>query len=217
QLDKHAAPYFYQHYFSNHFIWDHDFNRIKTNRVSGYITQRNLKLGADLTDVKDYVFIGADTLPAQYGENIRVLKAYLDQLFHFGKFDVNARLLYQKSSAEDVIRVPEFAGYFTITFNLKLFKGALNTRSGFDVYYFTKYYAHKYMPAIRSFYIQNEKEIGGFVHADFFLNFSVKRTRFFMKIQNFGSAIGENYYYQVPHYPLQDMAFKFGLSWRFHD
>lgn len=217
QLDKHAAPYFYQHYFSNHFIWDNDFSRVKTNRISGYIKQRNLKIGADLIDMKDYIYIGTDTLPAQYGSNIRVFKAYFDQLFRFGKFDVNTRILYQKSSAEDVLRVPELAGYFTITFNLELFKGALDTRSGFDLFYFTEYYADKYMPAIRSFYLQNEKKIGGFLHADFFIDFTVKRTRFFMKLQNFLSAVGENYYYQVPHYPMQDMAFKFGLSWRFHD
>lgn len=73
------------------------------------------------------------------------------------------------------------------------------------------------MPALRSFYLQDEKEVGGYVHADFFIDFQVKRTRFFVKFQNLLSVAGENFYYQIPHYPLQDLSFKFGLSWRFHD
>lgn len=217
QLDNHEAPYFYQHYFSNHFQWNNSFSKVSTNKVSAFITQKTLRLGADFIRMSDYVYIGEDTLPAQHNPGISLFKAYFDYLFRFGKFDLNTRVLYQKASEEDIIRVPELMTYFTLTFNLNLFKGALRTRSGFDMYYTTKYYADSYMPAIRSFYLQNEKEVGGFIHANFFIDFNVERTRFFMKMQNILSAFGENNYYQVPHYPLQDMAFKFGLSWRFHD
>lgn len=215
-ISNSEAPYFYRHYFSNHFIWDHVFSKVNTNKISAYITQRNTRLGFDLTNINDYLYIGTDTLPAQYNQSIQVLKAYLYQRFVLGKFDIDSRFIYQKAS-EDVVRLPEFMAYFTVTFNLNLFKGALRTRSGFDIYYFTKYYADAWMPAIRSFYLQNEREIGGYVHADFFLDFNVKRTRFFMKMQNILQPFTENDYFQVPHYPLQDMAFKFGLSWRFHD
>jgi hypothetical protein len=212
-----AAPYFYKHYFSNHFIWDNAFSKVSTNKASAFITQKFTKIGIDLTTMNDYLYIGADTLPAQFSQSVEVFKAYLHQRLILGKFDLDSRFIYQKISEPDIIRLPEFMAYFTLTFNLPLFKGALNTRSGFDVYYFTKYYADAYMPAIRSFYIQNQKEIGGYVHADFFLDFYVARTRFFMKMQNILYPFMESNFYKVPHYPLQDMAFKFGLSWRFHD
>ncbi len=212
-----TAPYFYRHYFSNHFIWDNDFSKTKTNKLSAFIDQKNTRLGFDITTLSNYLYIGSDTLAAQSDKPIEVLKAYLHQKFMLGNFDVDSRFIYQKVSEKDIIRLPELMAYFTVTFNLRMFKGALHTRSGFDIYYFSKYYADGYMPAIRSFYIQNEKEIGGYVHADFFLNFNVARTRFFMKFQNILAPFGENNYYQVPHYPLQDFAFKFGLSWRFHD
>lgn len=114
--------------------------------------------------------------------------------------------------------MPEFLAYLTFTFNMRFMKGALNTRSGFDLWYNSTYYADAYMPALRSFYLQNEKQIGNFVHADFFINFQVKRTRFFLKTQNILSAFARHYnYYTVPHYPLQDLGVKFGLDWRFND
>lgn len=217
ELANSEAPYFYRHYFSNHFIWNNDFSKVNSNTISAFITQRNTRLGVDLININDHLYFGTDTLPAQLDESVEVFKAYLYQKFVLGKFDVDSRFIYQKASNEDVIRLPELMAYFTVTFNLNLFKGALLTRSGFDIYYFTKYYANAWMPATRTFYLQNEKEIGGYIHADFFLDFNVARTRFFMKLQNILQPLGESNYYQVPHYPLQDLAFKFGLSWRFHD
>ena len=217
ELDNHAAPYFYRHYFSNHFMWDNGFNKVKTNKISMFLTQRRMRVGFDLYKIQDYIYIGADTLPKQFGQSVEILKAYLYKQFRLGKFDVDGRLIYQKVSEKGIIRLPELMAYFTFTFNLKMFKGALHSRAGFDVNYFTKYYANAYMPAIRSFYIQDNKEVGGYLHVDFFLDFNVKRTRFFMKFQNLTAAFGESNFYQVPHYPMQDMAFKFGLSWRFHD
>jgi hypothetical protein len=216
-FDNHAASYFYQHYYSNHFRWDNGFNKVKTNGIAAFIAMNRLKAGFDIFKIKDYLYFGADTLPKQYNQSIEVLKIYLNKQFKLGKFDVDGRFIYQKASRQDIIRLPELMAYFTFTFNWKLFNGALHTRTGFDVYYFSKYYADSYMPAIRSFYLQNEREIGDFMHIDAFLNFNVKRTRFFMKFQNVLSGFGQRNFYTVPHYPLQDMAFKFGLSWRFHD
>lgn len=216
-FDNHAAPYFYQYYFSNHFWWDNGFNKVKTRKISVFITQKDLKAGVDLYKIQDYIYIGTDTLPAQFNQSVEIFKAYLHKQFRIGKFDIDGRFIYQHVSEKDIIRLPVFMTYFTATFNLKMFKGALKTRSGFDVYYNTKYFADAYMPAIRSFYLQNNKEIGNFFHVDFFLNFNVKRTRFFLKMQNLLSAFGESDFYAVPHYPLQDLSFKFGLSWRFHD
>jgi hypothetical protein len=217
ELTNSEVPYYFRHYFSNHFQWDNSYGKSSTNKLQAWIVQRNTRLGADVINTNDYVYMAADTLPAQIDGSVEVFKAYLHQQLVLGKFDLGGRVVYQKVSRPEVLRLPELMAALTLTFNLPMFNGALKTRSGFDIYYFTKYYADAWMPALRSFYLQNEKEVGGYVHADFFINFQVGRTRFFMKFQNLLSLAGENFYYQIPHYPLQDLAFKFGLSWRFHD
>jgi len=80
-----AAPFFYRHYFSNHFAWDNGFSKVNTNKISAFIIKKNTKLGVDVTNLNDYLYVGADTLPAQFGQSIEVLKAYLYQRFVFGK------------------------------------------------------------------------------------------------------------------------------------
>ncbi|MGB4123780.1 MAG: putative porin, partial [Bacteroidales bacterium] len=213
-----APPFFYKHFFSNHFKWDNNFSKTFSNQLSAFITQKQIKLGIDFTTLDNYFYIAADTLPAQHKASFQLIKAYLENDFRLGKFDFSGKLFYQKSSNDQVLRVPEFLAYLTFTFNMRFMKGALNTRSGFDLWYNSTYYADAYMPALRSFYLQNEKQIGNFVHADFFINFQVKRTRFFLKTQNILSAFVRHYnYYTVPHYPLQDLGVKFGLDWRFND
>lgn len=218
EIENHTAPFFYRHYFSNHFFWENDFSKTLSNKISAFITQNNLKLGFDIYAINNYIYLDADASPAQYGSSLEVFKAFLEAGGRVGKFDLYGKAFYQKASQEEVLRLPELMAYLTITFNLRLFGGALNTRSGFDFRYNTPYYADAWMPALRSFHLQDEREVGGFIHADFFINFKVKRTRFFLKFQNVLSIIDESYdYFTVPHYPLQDFGFKFGLDWRFHD
>lgn len=216
-ITNHEVPYFYQHYASNHFWWENDFSKTLTSKISAYIAQKGMKVGVDINRIADYVYIGLDTLPTQYDQSIEVVKSYFYKNQRIGKVDFDGRLVYQKTSEEEVLRLPEFMAFFSTAINFKILGGALITRAGADVNYFSSYYANSYMPAIRSFYLQNDKKIGNNFQVNVFVNFNVKRTRFFLKAQNILEAFGQHDFYQVPYYPLQDFAIKFGLSWRFHD
>jgi hypothetical protein len=73
------------------------------------------------------------------------------------------------------------------------------------------------MPASRMFYLQDEKKIGNYVYIDAFINLMVKRFRIYVKYQHLNSLWTQPRYYMVPHYPMQEAAFKFGMSWSFYD
>jgi hypothetical protein len=73
------------------------------------------------------------------------------------------------------------------------------------------------MPATRSFYLQNIRETGNYLYMDVFINLKVQRARFFVMYSHFNASFMGRSYYMVPHYPMPDGAFKFGVSWRFHD
>jgi hypothetical protein len=100
---------------------------------------------------------------------------------------------------------------------IPIFKKAAIIQPGIQLYYNTKYYASAYMPALRSFYDQSQKEIGNFVYADFFFNLRIKRARMFFKYSHFNSHFGTYNYYMVPSYPMMDAGFRFGISWKFFD
>jgi hypothetical protein len=87
---------------------------------------------------------------------------------------------------------------------------------GFTFTWFSSYFADAYMPALRSFYLQNEKEIGNYPFLDVYLALKVKRARIFVKYTNVFGLTQDFNYYTTPHYPMLDPRFYLGVSWRFY-
>ncbi len=146
-----------------------------------------------------------------------VFQAFINKTFHFGSFALNARIIYQKSANKDVINLPEIATSSEVYFTKEVFGGAAIIQPGMSVYYNTAYYADKYMPALRSFYSNNNIQTGNYVIANIFFNVKIKRTRLFVSYQHINAHWTSYNYISIPHYPLHDGAFKFGLNWKFWD
>ncbi|MBN1197835.1 MAG: hypothetical protein JXA23_00690, partial [Bacteroidales bacterium] len=66
-------------------------------------------------------------------------------------------------------------------------------------------------------FLQDKKEIGNYLYMDVFINVKIQRARLFVAYTHFNSSFMGRSYFMVPSYPMQDAAFKFGVSWRFHD
>ena len=104
-----------------------------------------------------------------------------------------------------------------IYFKSSIFKSAATVQTGLQFTYFTAFFANAYMPELRAFYIQNDKKIGNYIYADFYVTLKVKRATLFFKASHLNSYL-ENYsYYNAPHYPSRDARFYFGASWRFYN
>ena len=159
----------------------------------------------------------SQALPHQANEEISLIKAIVYKDFRLGIVGINTKFVYQKASNTDFIAVPDFMGDVAIFVTLPLFKGATTIQPGIEVFYNTSYYADAYMPALRSFYAQGDKEIGNFVYADFFFNFRIKRARMFFKYSHFNALFSPKDYFMVPSYPMMDAGFRFGISWKFFD
>ncbi len=214
---KQQAGYFYNHYSSNNFQWDNDFEKQKLFSWGLKYKFKTLETGVNYYNVNNFVYLDTAALPEQSNKKINVLKAYIYKEFKFKKLDIDSKFIYQHVSGDNVLRLPDIIYDISVYYNLSLFHNALNMQSGFDVFYNSKYYAEAYMPAIKEFYIQNDKKIGNYPYIDFFINLKIKRTRIFLKYQHLNSGIGGYNYYTTPHYPMQDGIFKYGVSWMFHN
>jgi len=209
--------YFYQHYEANNFRWSSNLKKHKFIIAGVEYSYKTLKLGANLYQLKNFVYFDTLAKPNQCEKSFNVISAFIYKDFKIGKFGIDNKFIYQNVSNSNILRLPELTANVTVHFTQSLFKNAATIQPGIEVYYFTDYYANAYMPALRSFYIQNEKKIGNCFYADVFLNFKIKRVLFFVKYQHFNAGFSGYNYYTVPHYPMQDAAFKFGISWRFYD
>ena len=217
KLNKHSPAYFYQHYESNNFMWKNNFDKIKSRVLGAEYQYRRIRLSAYYTSVSNHVYLNDNALPQQSPGVLNVIRAALDYRLRFWKMGVDTRVVYQSVSDKNALRLPPLMVNMSIFLNTRVFKDAATIQPGIDVLYSSKYYAEAYMPALRSFYIQNQKEIGNYYYIDLYLMLRIRRAVIFLKYRHINALFGNYTYYMVPHYPQQDGAFKLGISWKFFD
>ncbi|MFP4525415.1 MAG: putative porin, partial [Bacteroidales bacterium] len=215
--------YYYQHYNSNHFQWDNNFD--KSNSYLFELNYKNLNYNFNVNLhaglLNNFIYFDNNANPAQHREDLNFLKIKIDKTFNIGNFFLDNKFYYQYSSDDEVFSYPEWYVQETLSwrhkFHFNLTDGNLSTQIGVNMYYFPEFYADAYMPALNFFYKQREQKIGGNLILDAFLNLKVKRTSAFLKLSHVNSPLQERNYYSTPDYPMPPMMFKFGVFWSFYD
>jgi len=210
--------YFLEHYQSNHFRWDNDFANIYRTHVGGTfsIPTRKFSLNVSVENITKYIYFNSEVLPDQYSGNIQVVAANLKQDFHFGKFTLENNIVYQLSSQPTVLPLPDFTLYHNLYFD-DLWFHVLGMQLGVNVRYHTSYYAPSYMPATGQFYTQSTTKVGNYFVVNPYLNFHLKRTRFFLEYYHVNQKFMNEAYFSMPNYPINPAVVKMGVSWNFYD
>lgn len=230
------APTFYDNtWHSRHAWWDNDFDQQLHSRLMGVLSfpKFGTQLRVVYDNIKNYIYLahqydlyesGNDYLHRNYQVAMRqhsgaisVLTAQLRQKFQFWNLlHWDSELTYQKSSNEDVLPVPALNVYSNLYLRFKIAR-VLKCDLGADVRYFTKYYAPEYSPYMGQYAVQENSasrvKIGNYPIVNVYANFLLQHTRFFVMLSHVNKSHGD--YFFTPHYPLNDMIFRFGLSWNF--
>ncbi len=208
---------FYDFYKSNHFNWENNFKKQFFLVNSFEYILKNFHAGASIMALGNFIYFDTLALPAQLTATMSVLNISLRKLINIKRWSFDIKGVYQKASNTHALRVPELIGDLSVYYTKDLFKKAAIIQTGVNVLYNTSYYGYAYMPATKSFYIQNKKEVGNYFYTNLFFNLQIKRTRLFLMYHNLGFLLKDFSYYTVPSYPMQDGGFRFGVSWMFYD
>lgn len=234
---KNSNPNFYfRNYHSQHYWWNNNLSKEFRTRIMGNLSidrwKTDLQIGIE--NIKNYTYFANTSVATtvnnnttylnnvsveQSSENIQIFSATLKQNFALGPLHLDLEATYQKSSNEQVIPLPQFNGYANLYFAFKFAK-VLDIEAGGDIRYFTGYYAPDYSPALGQFYQQNSNEkieIGDYPVINVYLNFNLKRTRFYVMYYHINSGSGNLNSFLVPHYPINPGMLMLGLSWDFYD
>ncbi|UCE93304.1 MAG: putative porin [Flavobacteriaceae bacterium] len=206
-----------------YYNWQNDFKNEEINGIDFvFDSEKWIYASAYLTNIGNYSYFAQNedtgqVEPRQYGENINYFKIKLSKEIRFGKFALDNQFIYQQvTSGEEVLRVPDFITRNTLYYANHIFKGKpMYLETGVSFSYFSKYLMNSFNPVLNEFYLQNEREYGGFPLLDFFINFRVKTMRVFFKLEHFNSGFSENNYYSAPTYPYRDFVVRLGLVWNF--
>ncbi|MFH1004896.1 MAG: putative porin [Bacteroidota bacterium] len=222
-IKKITAPEIFSSYSSNNFKWKKDFEKVflQTAGLRFYqggnnYSEKNFHFDFCFSLISNYIFLDTNILPKQFLGNIQIITASAEKTFRLKKFSFYNKITYQ-SVSENILRLPEFSTKHSFYFDDKWFNKMMNVQLGFNISFYTSYFADAYMPALGQYYLQNEKKIGSYPFIDFFLNMKIKHANIFFKIEHINSGIyGENYYF-TPHYPAPDRSFKVGIKWLFFE
>ncbi|WP_242158760.1 putative porin [Aestuariivivens sediminis] len=205
-----------------HYNWENHFNNTESQQLAFQVKYKDFAdITVDYTTLNDYVYFGEDQgtnsiKPFQSNESITYLRVKWVNELRAGKFALHNTVLYQNvQNDNEVFNVPQFITRNTLYFSSHVFKKAMYLQTGLTLNYFTKYYMNAYSPLLAEFYVQRDKEYGGFPRLDFFVNAKIRQTRIFLKAEHFNAPFTGYNYYAAPNTPYRDFIVRFGVVWNF--
>ncbi len=219
-IDKRSPNWWSQNYYSNHFRWSNSFGKETETRVEANlrVPHINAEIGISHIMTSDKIYYDSLALPAQYDGSVNVTGLFVRKDFTLGKLHLNHRVLFQWSSQQEVVPVPQVSLMAQYYLQFNVVKDVLKVQLGIDGFYNSSYYGFGYNPATAQFYNQREKELGQYPYGDFFVNAKWKRMRILVKYQHFNEGLlKERNSFTVLHYPMNRPMLKIGFSWEFYD
>ena len=224
---------FHRKFHSKFIWWDNSLEKETRGHIEGIFSYRKTKtkLRVAVTEVKNYTYFGMSygidqdfnrTLLTggirQESGNIHLMTAQLMQNLRWGILNWENVITYQSSSNQDVLPLPKLNLFSNLYLKFKI-AHVLSTELGASVTYFTKYNAPDFLPYINQFAIQenpdSKVELGGYPWVDVYVNFHLKRARFFVSMTHVNSGSGTKMYFLTPHYPTNSNTLHLGISWNF--
>jgi hypothetical protein len=213
-----TPDYFYDHYYSNHYKWENNFKKTYELRLGAVYDNPGwkFKTGFRYSIITNYIFWSEQIVPDQASSEFSVLQVFLDKDFKLGPLHIDNKLIYQKTTTERYLHVPQIMARSSIYLSGILSK-VLHFQFGLDTRYESKFYGDYYSPALGMFYVQGNEQIGNYPWMDVFADLKIKRLRFYVKYSNIGESLFKKGYYTTPNYAAQIALLGFGLSWTFYD
>ncbi len=224
---------FQENYHSKHLWWDKSLEKETRTHIEGLFSypKTNTKLRVAVTEIQNYTYFGmsykvTDSYSRsgltggvyQESGNIHLMTAQLMQNFRLGILNWENVITYQSSSNEEVLPLPKLNIFTNLYLKFKIAR-VLSTELGACATFFTKYYAPDYLPQLNQFAVQQNAdsrvELGGYPFVDAYVNFHLKRARFFIAMSHVNAGSGNKMQFLTPHYPTNSRTLRFGVSWNF--
>lgn len=218
-----SADYLFTNFYSNHYRWQNTFNATKRTELKFHFLypKFNLITGVRFSTLTDYVYLNNAALPDQQTGTFAILNAYVKNRFEVYRFGLKTQLSYQETGNASVLPLPKFSGYAALywfpTANFKSTGGTMKFDIGADVYYWTKFYGLAYDPALAQFHTQNYQTYGNYPFVGAFVNFEIKRLRFYLRAEHLNFDEKNPNYFLAPSYPSNRLVIRYGISWTFYD
>ena len=213
-LRRQSPTWFETKYYSNHFRWENDFHAATYLTMGLHGQYKSFHVGIKNTTINDYIYFGTDARPTQHDGIVSISEVYGSASTTLRRFQLEGFFCLNMVSNKEVLHLPTFQSRLKVSYSQPIFKKAATLQPSLTVTYFTKYHADAYMPALRTFYLQNDVLVGNYPFIDLALAINVKQADLFVQYSNMFLLTGNYDAYIAPHYPMRGSKIFFGINWR---
>lgn len=217
-VSQERPNFYFNNYYSNHYIWNNDFDKTTETKVEAKleIPDYKMELFFGYALLKNNIYLDSLANVRQNNDAMSVMTAYLKKDFKLWKFHFDHKILFQVSSKDEIVPLPDLSVYLRYYLEAQLVKSVLTAQLGVEATFNTKYNAPGYSPALGLFYNQQSEEIGENPYLDVFVNLQWKRASIFIKFVNAAQDWPESDYFSANRYLKPQKALKFGIHWPFY-
>lgn len=217
-ISQQRPNYFFNNAYTNHYVWENDFAKATTTKIEAKLDIPDWQMEAffGYALLKNNTWFDSTAVIRQNPEAMSIITAYLKKNLRLWKFHMDNKVLFQVSSDEDIVPLPDLALDLRYYFQFELVKNVLTAQLGANATFTTEYYAPGYSPALGVFYNQKREKIGNNPYIDLFVNLQWKRASIFVKYVNMAQGWPDGDYFSAFRYIKSQKALKFGIHWPFY-
>ena len=219
ETDLKEPNYYDEHLYTNHFVWNNNFDKISTTKLEASLAIPRWKMDAAFNYglLSNNIYYDNQGIVRQNDKPMSIMSAYLKKDFKVWKLHFDNRLLFQLSSDQNVVPLPLVALNLRYYLEFDVVKNVMQMQIGANGTFTTKWHAPSYNPVVGVFHNQNERLYGNCPYIDAFVNIQWKRVTVYFKYvnANMGWPSKSADYFTADGYINTQSAFKFGISWPF--
>ncbi|GAC1602271.1 MAG: hypothetical protein NVS3B25_30540 [Hymenobacter sp.] len=219
-----------QEFVGNHYEWHHlpghdEFHNTTTSQLTGRLrlalpnlaglTAHRFEASAGVVNIANLVYYNTQGLPAQIAEARNLVIGFARHRVLVGRVGFDNQATYTKGGDVEGLRIPQLVTNSRVYYQSYIFRKAMFSQVGAELYYQSRFRAWDYSPSIHQFYQQDHFTIRNYPVVDVFFSADIKAVSIFLKAAYINQGIVENGYFTTPYYTGYPRRFQFGLKWNF--
>ena len=220
-----------QEFVGNHYEWRHlsgtagKFENTSTTQLTGrlrlklpklgFLDQQRFEASVSGVNIADLVYYNTEGVPAQIATDRNLLIVKARHQVRLGRVNFDNQATYTRGGDVDGLRIPALVSDSRVFYESFIFRKAMFSQVGVQMYYQSRFRAFDYSPSTQQFYQQNTFTIRNYPVVDVFFNADIKAVSVFLKVAYINQGILQNGYFTTPYFTGYPRRFQLGLKWDF--
>ena len=231
-----------QEFIGNHYRWSHwsgeynnpitrstdgAFGNTSTQQLTGHLQlklpavlalrEQRFEASASVVNIKNLVYYGERGLPTQSGDNNQLIIVAARHRAKLGRFGLDNQATYTQGGDVSGLRIPALVTESRAYYEAYIFRKAMFSQTGLELYAQSAYRAFAYSPSTQQFYQQDRFTIGAYPVVNAFFSADIKTVSVFLKVAYLNQNLGRDGYFTTPYYSGYPRRFQLGVRWNFFD